>query len=234
MKKKLFLFPVLLLAITNGFSQVKKDETPKPTPTKIKVYTPTGAATRPGTNDSAYKWVVKTDLFAFVSGEFPIIYEYRIAPKFSVEGSAGITYAYLPNNIFSSTSSSDNIENQKAGIGSAFRGTIKYYPSSDYDAIEGWSFGLQLFYKSTNREYNEESSYSGLTDSKTKVGASLIIGKQIFADSNVTFQSYIGVGFANTTRKYYETNSSGTGLVDIETKDAAPNFQLGFQIGFGN
>ena len=140
----------------------------------------------------------------------------------------------MPNNIFSSTSSSDNIENQKAGIGSAFRGTIKYYPSSDYDAIEGWSFGLQLFYKSTNREYNEESSYSGLTDSKTKVGASLIIGKQIFADSNVTFQSYIGVGFANTTRKYFETNSSSPKPFEIETKDAAPNFQLGFQIGFGN
>jgi hypothetical protein len=241
MRRKILLFSAVMISALN-FAQE--------TPSRIKVYTPSGASNdTKSSKDNSYRWAVKTDIFGIISGEFPVIAEYRFAPKFSVEASAGVTYAYIPND-FLSTNDDDvdyvsGDENTKAGIGSAFRGTIKFYPSSDYDAIEGWNFGIQLFSKTTNREYNSsgngEELLNGLKDSKTKTGVSLIIGKQIFQDSNVTFESFIGIGFANVKREYSTITSfydtSDNYAYEVQTKtltESKPNLQLGFRIGFGN
>jgi hypothetical protein len=241
MAKKLFLASALFFSVLN-YAQVKKNESTTATPSKIKVYTPSGAAgSQKSSKDNSYKWDVKTDLAAIVSGEFPLIGEYRFARKFSVEASAGVTYAYLPNNDLFSSNDNTNNENTKAAMGSAFRGTIKFYPSSDYDAIEGWNFGIQVFSKTTNRDYDTKGDLTplnGTKDSKTKTGVSLIIGKQLFQDSNITFESFIGVGFANIKREYsslvYNNTTSLYELAPITTNETKPNLQLGFRIGFGN
>jgi hypothetical protein len=243
MKQKLFSIVIILLSIVAN-AQVKTDEvTPKTettTPTRIKVYTPN---TSPKiSQDNSYKWVVKTDLLGFVSGEFPIVGEYRIAEKFSVEASAGVTYGFIPLDVFSDNKSNVDLET-KGAIGSAFRGTLKFYPSSDYDAIEGWYFGIQLFNKVARREYINNSGSSsvnpivGEKDSKTKTGVSLIIGKQMFQDSNVLFESYIGIGFAKITRDNFERVYDSSSISEYKPQsvsETSPNFQLGFRIGFGN
>jgi hypothetical protein len=250
MKQKLLSLTILLFTITLQ-SQVKEEEKKESSDSqsRIKVYTPSGEATKASKKDNSYKWALKTDIFGIISGEFPIVGEYRIAPKFSVEVSAGVTYAYIPNNLFSTDEKNGgSFENTKAAMGTAFRGTIKYYPSSDYDAIEGWNFGIQLFSKTTNRDYESSNSnpsnqlLTGNKDTKTKTGVSLIIGKQIFADSNVTFESYIGIGFANVKRQFsvidsnYNNTTSQTEytISNPTTDETTPNFQLGFRIGFGN
>jgi hypothetical protein len=240
MKHLYSLFIVILFPLIINAQEEKKEDTPS----RIKVYTPTNSTSKTSSKDNSYKWAAKTDVLAFVAGEFPVILEYRILKKLSVEGSAGITYGLYPNDF----SLSDDDENEsslesKAAMGTAFRAAIKYYPSSDYDAIEGWYFGIQLFNKTTNREYKSDSSdtdnlLSGKKDSKTKTGVSLLIGKQIFQDSNITFESYIGIGFANISREYFDTDydssTSAYALKSFETEKTAPNFQLGLKIGFGN
>ena len=235
MKNKLLVFSAILFTV---FCQ-----------SQIKVYTPSSSST--AKKDNSYKWAVKTDLFAFVGGEFPIAFEYRIAKKFSVEASAGMTYAFIPNDFLSDSEDNFATSDSEAALGSAFRGTLKYYPSEDYDAIEGWYFGLQLFSKTTNRDYVESNnffgntltpnvSYNGKRDTRTKTGASLVIGKQIFQDSNILFESYIGIGLANVTRKFYVTNNefinnnSVSTIIPKETSKSVPSFQLGLKIGFGN
>lgn len=241
MRKKLLLLSVVLISTLNYAQE---------TPSKIKVYTPSGVSngSSKSSKDNSYKWAVKTDIFGIVSGEFPLIGEYRFAPKFSIEGSAGVTYAYLPNDFLTSNDGnySSGSGNTKAAMGTAFRGTIKFYPSSDYDAIEGWNFGIQVFSKTTNRDYNETGDgaalINGLKDSKTKTGISLIIGKQIFQDSNVTFESFIGVGFASVKREFSSLDSvynsgSGTYSYSVLTSsitETKPNVQIGMRIGFGN
>ncbi|MEI7508381.1 MAG: hypothetical protein WCJ62_02845 [Flavobacterium sp.] len=244
MTKRLLITAALFLSVLN-YAQVKTNEPTTPTPTKIKVYTPSGAAgSQKSSKDNSYKWDVKTDLFAIVSGEFPLIGEYRFARKFSVEASAGVTYAYLSNNDLFSNNTNDTYsnDNTKAAMGTAFRGNIKFYPSSDYDAIEGWNFGIQVFSKTTNRDYNLSGdagvALNGFKDSKTKTGVSLIIGKQIFQDSNVTFESFVGVGFANIKREVstadYDSSTSKYTVSTFTTTETKPNVQLGFRIGFGN
>ena len=236
--KKLFLFTAILVSPVI-YSQTTTETVPA-TSNKIRVYTPSTTSNKGNSTDNSYKWVAKTDLFAVLTGEFPLIAEVRIGKKFSVEGSVAVTNAFLPNDLTFAVDGSSDYDS-KAAIGSAFRGTLKYYPSSDYDAIEGWSFGIQLFTKTTNREYTADSYtpiLEGKKDSKTKTGISLIISKQIFADSNIAFESYIGVGLANVTREYYNTIfNSTTGFEELNqnnTSESTPNFQFGFRIGFGN
>jgi hypothetical protein len=235
-----------LLLLTTLFSTVViySQNTPDTNSTnsnRIKVYTPSATTSSNGKkNDNSYKWVAKTDLLAAITGEFPLIAEVRIGKKFSVEGSVAVTNAFWPNNLVLGDESSSEYES-KAAIGSAFRGTLKFYPSSDYDAIEGWSFGIQLFSKTTNREYTNDSAYpelAGKKDSKLKTGVSLIISKQIFEDSNIAFESFIGVGLANISREYYTTTyNSALGTDELsqnKISESSPNFQFGFRIGFGN
>ena len=234
--KKLLLFTTLLAATVNYSQNVPNSSTSNPN--KIKVYTPSSTISSNGKpTDNGYKWVVKTDLLAALVGEFPIIAEYKIGRKFSVEGSAAITQAFWSNDLTSD--SGFNNEGSKAALGSAFRGTLKFYPSSEYDAIEGWSFGIQLFTKTTNREYNGDFlELSGKKDSKTKTGVSLIISRQIFEDSNIAFESFIGIGMANISRDFYSINYNSTlgtdEIIQNSTSESSPNFQLGFRIGFGN
>ena len=248
MKQNLLLF-ILFLFTFSIQSQVKEEEKKEPeTQSRIKVYTPTGSAGKSTKNDNSYKWAVKTDLFAYVVGEFPLSFEYRLTKKVAVEAAVGATYSFFSNAGIFEEKNDDNYEKDaKPGIGNVFRGTIKYYPSSDYDAIEGWNFGIQLFSKTNIREYGTENSYgaaqalAGKTSKKTKTGVSLIIGKQLFQDSNIAFESYIGIGFANTSREYtavetfYGDNNNQTFvLTPKKIEETAPNFQLGFKIGFGN
>jgi len=228
--KKLLLLSALLIASVN-YSQVSSSSTTN-NPNKIKVYTPSSSNSNGKSfNDNGYKWVVKTDLFASISGEFPIIGEYRIGRKLSVEGSAAVTYAFWSNDFSKSDGFFD--DSSKAAIGSAFRGTLKFYPSSDYDAIEGWSFGIQLFTKTTNREYKDTlTELAGKLDSKTKTGVSLIISKQIFEDSNVTIESFFGIGFASNKTDSFKIEAND--IVSDNKTETKPNVQLGLRIGFGN
>lgn len=236
--KNLLLLATLLATALN-YSQNTSGST-STSSNAIKVYTPSSSTSSNNKqNDNSYKWVIKTDLLAALTGEFPIIAEYKIGKKFSVEGSVAVTQAFWSNDLTLSDGFSD--ESSKAALGSAFRGTLKFYPSSDYDAIEGWSFGIQLFTKTTNREYNDDYSapeLSGKKDSKTKNGVSLIISKQIFEDSNIAFESFVGVGIANISHEYYtSTYNSTTGANEFspfKSTESSPNFQLGFRIGFGN
>jgi hypothetical protein len=232
MKQKLFLVTSILFTIMCS--------------SQVKVYTPSPSGK--AKEDNSYKWVVKTDLFGYVSGEFPVAFEYKLGQKFSVEASAGFTYAFYPNeSLFGSENGDGSSADTKAALGSAFRGAFKFYPSSDYDAIEGWFFGLQAFTKTTNREYDVQSNYGsdssssgfdGKKDTKSKTGLSLIIGKQLFQDSNIAFEYFIGIGMASVNRSYYineyDYNTNTTYNTLKETNEVVPNFQLGLKIGFGN
>jgi hypothetical protein len=66
----------------------------------------------------------------------------------------------------------------------------------------------------------------------------LIISRQIFEDSNIAFESFIGVGMANISRDFYSINYNSTlgtdEIIQNSTSESSPNFQLGFRIGFGN
>lgn len=238
---------IFLSLLVSGFSFAQTNGATEQTSSKIKVYSPSSSMKAVS---EAYKWTVKTDIFSYISGEFPVIAEYRFAKKLSVEASAGITYGLYENfGIFDDGYTGDGSTfTTKAAMGTAFRGGIKFYPSSDYDAIEGWSFGLQLFSRTNNREYTNESYNStnyniiGEKDSRTKSGLALTIAKQVFWDSNISFEYFLGIGFASVKHDFLTENyeyDSGTGnytyyLKPNSVKETIPNFQLGCRIGFGN
>lgn len=242
--KKIFTFLLACSLSTVALAQETKKDTVKSTNTKIKVYTPQGESKSSSSSSSSYSWVVKTDLLKFVTGEIPLIYERKISNKLSVEGAAGVTYSFFENDYASIIDDEGDRFESKAAIGSVFRGTLKYYPSSDYDAIEGWSFGLQLFHKTNNREYditkngNIPSALNGKKDTKTRTGIALIISQQLFQDSNICFESFVGIGYANVKSEYYANlyneAISDYELSQVKMDEGNLNVQFGFRIGFGN
>lgn len=227
--------PISLLISSMVFAQTEPTTT---TTTKIKVYSPTSSQKTSSISDS-YKWTLKTDILGFASGEFPLIGEYKISKKMSVEASAGVTYGNLFYSFFRSDDNKSSFSSQNT-FGNAFRLGLKYYPSSDYDAIEGWGFGVQLFRKVNNREYTPVANFD-LSDKKSftnKTGIAVTISKQIFWDSDVCFEYFLGIGFAKITDNYAVINDYNNNLnVNIpvqkeETKNA-PDISIGFRIGFG-
>ena len=240
------IFTLLLLS---GFSTIvvaqnKTTDTTKVTPSRIKVYSPTGISEKSSATSSSYSWVVKTDVLKFVTGEIPIIYERKISSKLSVEGAAGVTYSFFANDYTLNGEDDESSFESKAAFGTVFRGTLKYYPSSDYDAIEGWSFGIQLFTKVNNREYDgaENGGYSeflsGKKDSKSRTGIALIISQQLFQDSNICLESFLGLGYANVKSEYYtwdyDNVNNSYAVKQIKKDEGNLNVQFGFRIGFGN
>lgn len=234
----------VLSFFVSSFLFAQNDAVKEVTTSKIKVYTPSSSTAAKA--DNGYKWTVKTDLFSFVSGEFPIIGEYRFAKKLSAEVSAGVTYGLYDNfGVFDEYEGPGRTLDTKAAMGNAFRAGIKFYPSSDYDAIEGWAFGLQVYTRTNNRNYKPDT-YTGLDfssqiDSRTKVGVALTISNQMYNDSNIAVEYILGIGFANVTHDFvtYDSsysNNSGTtyDIKPMSIKETIPNFQLGCRIGFGN
>lgn len=242
MKKIIFLS---LFISQLSFSQ--SNGTTEQNSSRIKVYTPSSSVKA---NSESYKWTIKTDIFSALSGEFPVIAEYRFAKKISAEASAGLTYGIYPNFGYLTNQEYEgegSTYEGKAAMGSSFRGGIKFYPSSDYDAIEGWSFGVQLFSRTNNREYTNddfspEFDMVGKKDSRNKTGVALTIAKQVFWDSNISFEYLLGIGFASIKHDFYKSVSLYDSATDTYTyavvpetiKETVPNFQLGCRIGFGN
>ena len=235
--KKIIIFYLIMTTFIYGQSEQ--------TSSKIKVYTPSNFSST--SSADTYKWTVKTDIFSYISGEFPIIGEYRFAKNFSIEASAGITYGFYEN--FGLINDGYDTENQsfetKASIGNSFRAGFKYYPSNDYDAIEGWAFGLQAFTRTNNRAYKPDNyteiDLSGEKDSRNKTGIAITISKQIFTESNISFEYILGIGFANVTHDFHtyeeiydNSNNRTYNLVRETIKETVPNFQLGCRVGFGN
>jgi hypothetical protein len=238
--KKIIILGLLLS--TSIYSQTSNTTTQSSS--KIKVYTPSSSV---ASSNETYKWAVKTDIFSFVSGEFPIIGEYRFAKKLSVEASAGVTYGLYNNfGILDEEYDGEGYTFEtKAAMGSSFRAGIKYYPSSDYDAIEGWAFGLQIFTRTNNRDYkpdnNRDFDISSEKDSRNKTGISLTISKQVYSDSNIAFEYILGIGFASVTHDFhtyeevYESGNEVSRPITAQSiKETVPNFQFGCRIGFGN
>lgn len=246
--KKIFTILLTLLSFSTVFSQTaKKTNTSKSTtqsttetPSKIRVFSPSPSSSSSKT-DNSYKWAVKTDIISFITGEFPIIGEYRIADKFSVEGSVGLTYGYLNSSFLESdelntvNNGGNFVESYNAKMGTSFRASFKYFPSSDYDAIEGWYFGVQVMSKTTNRGYDPNGSYAiDGKDTKVKTGAAIIIGKQIFSDSNIIWDVFFGGGMATTKHTFYSYDSMNNVAIENENKATQPNILFGVRIGFGN
>jgi hypothetical protein len=235
--KKIIILSLLLS--TSIYSQTSGTTTQSSS--KIKVYTPSSSV---ASSNETYKWTVKTDVFSFVSGEFPIIGEYRFLKNLSAEVSAGVTYGLYENfGLLSDGYDGDGSTFEtKAAMGNCFRAGIKYYPSSDYDAIEGWAFGIQFFTRTNKRDYtiDDSSSYdlSGEKDSKNKTGLALTISKQVFSDSNINLEWILGIGFAKTEHEFitenYDDVSESNYLKTNTIEETVPNLQIGFRIGFGN
>lgn len=230
MKKITLLFTIILVN-TVAFSQSTEEQNVGSS--AIKVYN--ADQSEKDNSNNSYRWAIKTDLTSLVSQEFPIIVEYRIAKKISLEASAAVTYAYFSNDNYFDQLKNEDLD-KKPETDNAFRFGVKYYPSRITNALDGWFIGLQAFTKNTTRSY--DSSYNlgdDALDTKNKKGIALQVGSQFFSDKNFLYEIVLGIGVSNNTRDYYVRSPMSVMKFDnLEEKNTAFYFQLGLRIGFGN
>ncbi|MFB9056937.1 hypothetical protein ACFFU9_09300 [Mariniflexile ostreae] len=231
MKKPTLLFVCLLFSVL-CLAQVP-DET-NLGKTKIQVYN--ANQSDKDYLDNAYRWAIKSDLTSVISQEFPLIFEYRIAKKLSLEGSAAITYAYFSNDNFFNQLDNEDLD-KSPETDNAFRMAVKYYPSRLTNALEGWFVGVQVFTKTTTRSYDDLTVKMGkeVFDTKTKEGLALQIGSQMFPIHNGLYEVVLGLGVANIERDFYVRSSDlFINFENIKDKKMAIYFQFHLRFGLGN
>ncbi|MCU0438789.1 MAG: DUF3575 domain-containing protein [Raineya sp.] len=211
------------------------------TSSRIRVYTPSGNNTSNYNSEDSYKWAIKTDLVPMFSGEFPIIGEFKVSKRFSTEFSAGVTYGFIPTDVLNDDLNTvpDGFSNPEAdnpGTSTAFRLAFKYYPSKYESAIEGWFVGLQLLNKSFVRNYTTDSDPLLLNEKfkRSRVGATIIFGKQVVWDSNVFSEFFFGVGIARVNYAIPAINDINNTLKIVNNSRVLPNILIGYRFGFGN
>ncbi|OXA84950.1 DUF3575 domain-containing protein [Flavobacterium hercynium] len=230
--KKLTLFFALLLV--NHAATAQSPTSQEVERSNIKVYN--ADQSDKDQSDNSYRWAIKTDLTSLISQEFPIIAEYRITKKISIEASAAITYAYFSNDDYFDQLKNEDLD-KKPETDNAFRIGVKYYPSRRTNALDGWFVGLQAFTKNTKRSYDELPGLNGreVFDTKNKEGIAIQLGKQIFTSNNFLYEALFGIGLANVTRDYYVRNEKSIFTFDqINDKKTSVYFQLGLRVGLGN
>lgn len=230
MKKITRLFTIMLITSAT-FAQSTDEQNVENS--KIKVYN--ADQSEKDQSDNSYRWAIKTDLTSLISQEFPLIVEYRIAKRISVEASAAVTYAYFSNDDYFDQLKNEDLD-KKPETDNAFRFGVKYYPSHITNALDGWFLGVQAFTKNTKRSYDDSNNIGKeVLDTKNKEGIALQIGNQFFSDSNFLYEIILGVGMANTTRDYYVRSPlSVMDFDNVKEKNTAFYFQLGLRVGFGN
>lgn len=224
-----------------AFSQVRN--TNSNSDKKVKLYNADTKAS------PTFKWILKTDVVSIATGEFPLIAEFRISDDLSLEGSAGITLTQNNDNDLSKIEYFDDASvglKGKSAIGTAFRGGVKYYISSEEDAIEGFSVGLFAFNKITKIKYEKQVSdfdyvANGKFDTKNKLGLELVLAYQYFWNKHIGTEFFLGLGAANVKREFYSTqvlsDGNGGSFQQVKHNDfnqVVENIRFGIKVGFGN
>ncbi|MEP7197321.1 MAG: hypothetical protein ABI851_12445 [Saprospiraceae bacterium] len=228
---RLFINFACIYIIFNSFVLGQSDSISS----KIRVYAPTGNSKHKRTSsEKGYLWVVKLDVLSTIfAGNIPLFLEYRIAKNISLEAGLGLTYGSdIITNIINELEAGFFGYPSSRALGSSFKGAIKYYPSKDDNAIEGWNFGISFQHKNVRRKY--DPNYNFEQDKlNTKNSFNLLISHQNFSISNICFEWSLGVGVSKNKLKSYIENS--TGMPEVEIRNSiGPSFALGFKIGFGN
>ena len=221
--------------VTFFISTVLQAQIPKDTSsaTKIKVFAPS-KTTKKNNGESGYTWAIKFDIVSsLVGGDIPISFERKITPKISLEGSLGLTYG---GNLITII---DNDSKTKAALGFSQRGTLKFYPSSYDEAIEGWYIALSVHRRVFNRTYIDPL----LLDKKEKIstlGVQIISGKQMFIDDNLPLECGLGVGIGTRTTDYYALSNGvyNNGVYNYvptsgKKSELVPTFTYFIKVGLG-
>ncbi|MBX3101679.1 MAG: hypothetical protein KF690_04160 [Bacteroidetes bacterium] len=205
---------------------------------------------------STYSTAFKLNPYGLLNGEIPVFAERRITPKISLEASLGITmkdyisrmYQLMWDEEYENPFDNELSEFRTQKTGYTYSLAFRYFPSADYDAIEGLFFGIMWKHRahfseidpaSMNGRYPEVTSVA--KEKRVVRDLALIFGQQIFWDANISSEWMIGLGYRNTANKYLnlieqhdpQTDTYERKAVMQEKPFTGPSLILAWKLGFG-
>jgi len=184
--------------------------------------------------------------FKFVTGDFGVQYETRLAKHLALDVGIGVTYSFeLVEDVWNRFSGSYN-----PIPGASGRAIIRYYPFHA-NTRKGFSMeGMVRFQRfngeAPNDRFEFESSLQNMVMATDMLHISLNLSYQFISSGNWIFRPYFGIG--NAEKSQYYTREITSGVIDGTSNSAAivvehkrqkavtlyPSFKFGLDIGMLN
>ncbi|HVA99570.1 MAG TPA: hypothetical protein VNG53_11805 [Bacteroidia bacterium] len=250
MNLKKIVFICLLFPFTDSFvnaqtnTTAKKDTANSKSSVDAMVYNPSMVKSS-FTNKyvDSTKNALKINPILIPFGVFPIYYERKIAKRFSIEAGVGITFTDFLYEFYSNDSFSPNGTTVIGKSGYSLEGSIRYYMEYSSQAIDGYYFSPDVWYRTYNKSMAVENANgiptgSFYNDSRNVLSLQLVVGNQN-TDNALYLDWYVGIGIAKTslnTVKYEMVSTSYGSAIQTEiipSQSWNAIFSLGLNIGFG-
>jgi len=161
-------------------------------------------------------FVVKTNPFGLLLGQYQLGYEHALSDNFSVQMSAGIIVGELTA---MDSTSVDGVTASRSGF--ILIPEVRFYPGKD--ACEGLYIAAVVRYRSESVDINNDPWYT-----RNAMGAAAVIGYQYYGDG-VMVDVFLGPQF-----KYVNTEWHDVAFAEEEPLFPGGNgVRFGVNIGFG-
>lgn len=199
------------------------------------------AAPADSTFQRNYKLGFKTNPLQLLSGNFPVLFEYRFAKPLSFEVGLGMTSFDALYELGRAASGNTGPITVRPDLGYSGSLALRYY-FSDFNApMTGGYFSPQIEHRyfsnicSTCQQWNTNGQQLFLQETRRQTYFRILIGYQTIGFSNFLLDFYGGLGLRYRDA-YVVTCSTepGTGSVPIIThrQGVAPTVSMGFKLGF--
>ena len=228
------LLVFLFFFLVNNCLLAQKDTTN----VKTKVYIFNSSSST--TSEDKYSYAVKFDPYQFAVGDLPISFESKFHEKMSFEVGAGPTLDYLGSvfGLLGSFTKTQNVSTA-AEFGYLLKGHLRFYPSKDWDPIEGIYFAADL----NTKRYNYSIDYAPqpfvVKNTLSSFFLGFTFGRQTFWDSSIASDAYITVGFRRKTESSSELieDPPYSGNFHLSQQSGKPRWvpaiSIGWKYGFG-
>lgn len=195
-----------------------------------------------------FNLIIKSNFLTLLSGELPVMVEYKLEPRLSVQAGVGVTFASFFYNTWRTSETDNNWGEPRTALpGFSARAALRFYAEQqrqELQHLEGLYFSPEVQYKlyrsrAQECDPNIPNEYTlGFNSEFRSIGdLRLLIGYQEMAGEHFVIDFYGGLGVRlRQTREYTcEWSASQLQFVSLPETESrgVPVLAAGFHIGYG-
>ncbi len=182
--------------------------------------------------ESPRRNLIKTELFNYIAGQFPLVYERRITRNFAVEAFGGPTSRNLYQSVVDWF---NDLPRAKAQTGYTCGAALKIYTSMSQEETDGFFLGIEGRYKLFRLLRKSELFDKPIEETRRVFDWKMIVGFTSILKGGGVGEMYVGMGWRNlqVSDSFFSSVSGPiriSGLTAINANRFL--FVVGFRVGF--